>query len=582
MSFMTFVPLTARRVLELWCGDGAFARAYRRRNPTAAYTGFETDPRVAAIARNHIDHVVCTDPERLDAELIGEDSRFDLIIVPNALVREHADLLRRLTRWLRDDGHLLIRPPSDTHWSTYARISSTGPVRLHNDPVDKPPYRFAAETLEMILEANGFEIVRTDPLALSEDDASGAAWLRMARACARQLQRDAEAFMRRVAAAHYVILAGKRAARSEFRNLHVHVAVLAPEIMDIRTHLPARAMRSDPELSVTHGKAPIYLPTLARDAPKILVLQRPHYDELDTWRTNLAKCMKKGWLTVVEFDDHPHAPAAVMNRAPSALDWQRFGLYHAVQTSTVKLRDQFLPYNPEVRVFPNAVFDLPPFPRRTSPPRVFFGTIGRGKFAVEVASSLGRIGRDFPATKFIVVGDRAAFEALPVPDKSYHDILPYKDYLDLMSACEISLSPLADGPVEACKSDAKFLDAARGGVLTIASPTVYADTISDGVNGLIARQLDDWANLLALALADHDRRRAMARRAWEYVRDRRMFASQIPERREWYMDLWARRERLTDQLIARFPGLARELDESTGAHEPRREQPSLVQDVSVE
>jgi hypothetical protein len=105
------------------------------------------------------------------------------------------------------------------------------------------------------------------------------------------------------------------------------------------------------------------------------------------------------------------------------------------------------------------------------------------------------------------------------------------------------------------KSDAKFLDAARAGVLTIASPTIYDRVIEHGVNGLLAPRVEDWAPLLIRALAEPAWRQAMARRAWDYVRRERMFANQVALRRDWYLDLWARREELNAGLIARTPGL---------------------------
>jgi hypothetical protein len=47
----------------------------------------------------------------------------------------------------------------------------------------------------------------------------------------------------------------------------------------------------------------------------------------------------------------------------------------------------------------------------------------------------------------------------------------------------------------------------------------------------------------------------MARRAWAYVRDERMFADQVALRRDWYLDLWSRRDALNAALLARMPGL---------------------------
>jgi len=137
--------------------------------------------------------------------------------------------------------------------------------------------------------------------------------------------------------------------------------------------------------------------------------------------------------------------------------------------------------------------------------------------------------------------------------------VPYEHYLELMADSAVSLSPIEGRLHQDTKSDAKFLDAASRGVLTIASPTIYAETIRHGVTGLIAGRVEDWAPLLAGALRDEPRRLAMAQAAWTYVRDQRMFAAQLPERLAWYRSLWARREALSAGVIERLPGLAQAL-----------------------
>jgi glycosyltransferase involved in cell wall biosynthesis len=269
----------------------------------------------------------------------------------------------------------------------------------------------------------------------------------------------------------------------------------------------------------------------------------------------MAEAIASGWVVVLEFDDHPRLIAELTGDPGAPPDWGRFAYQHAIQVSTPALKTFFQAYNPQVAVFPNAVFDLQPFPRGRDRPRVFFGGALRGPFVAEVARSLGPAIAAHPRTEFTVVGDRAFFEALPTGHKEFHDYLPYEGYLALMRRCAISLSPLEDRPLIETKSDAKFLDAASVGALTIASPPVYAATVVDGVNGLIARELDDWPRLLARALADPAWREGMARAAWDYVRAERMFAQQVPARKAWYRDLWARRDALNRALYARLPGL---------------------------
>jgi hypothetical protein len=338
--------------------------------------------------------------------------------------------------------------------------------------------------------------------------------------------------------------------------MRVEMVAFATFLMDVRTRLPTRGLRSDPELVVAYASAPHTPSPATLDAPKVLVLQRRGIAPLDVLRGELAYAIAQGWLVVIEYDDHPGLVAEALGRPFGADDLRRFGYAHAIQTTTDGLMRFFGGINPEVRVFENAVFELAPFPTAAPPRRVFYGAVSRGGFGVEVARSLAPVVAAFPDVAFEVLGDRAVFDALPTENKRYADFLPYEAYLARMAGCAVSLSPIEGLPMREMKSDAKFLDAARAGVLTIASPLIYEHVIAHGENGLIARGLEDWAQLLGEALGRADWRVAMARRAWDYVRNERMFAGQIAARRAWYRELWARRAELNEAAFARIPGLA--------------------------
>lgn len=352
-----------------------------------------------------------------------------------------------------------------------------------------------------------------------------------------------------------LVLVGRKAGGPADPPLLVQFAAFAPRLMDIRTSLPSLALRTDPGLVFACQKIPVSLPPTPPGAPKVIILQRPNDTDTDKLRQLSLACIREGWVIVIEHDDHPSLVAAVGKRPVRDTDWLRFSLVHAVQTSTEQLAEAYRPYNPEVRVFPNAVFELPPL-REDKPPRVFYGAVGRGPFAAEVARSLGPVTARRPDAEFEVVGDRAVFDALPTDRKRFHDYLPYADYLRLMGECAVSLSPIEDRPFLDTKSDAKFLDAASAGAVILASPTIYAGAVRHGDTGLIAERLEDWAPLLSMALEDEPMRRRIARQAWGYVRDERMFAYQIEARSAWYHELWRRREELAAALFARDPKLA--------------------------
>lgn len=330
-----------------------------------------------------------------------------------------------------------------------------------------------------------------------------------------------------------------------------HFTTFAPELLDVRTRLPAHALRTDPRLVFTFRAPPFRPPELPPELPRVAVLQRPSMRDAAAWRAGIAECVRRGWVVVVEHDDHPELVARTAGREVDEADWARFRCAHAVQTSTPRLAEVFGALNPEVRVFPNAAFELGPEPQGRAR-RVFYGALQRGPLAVEVARSLGPVVARLPDVEFEVVGDKAVFDALPTDRKRQHDILPYEAYLDLMGTCAVSLSPVDGRPFMDAKSDLKFVEAAARGCVTLASPTIYAATLRHGETGLIAERPQDWAPLLTGLLEDEPNRLRLARNAWAHVREERMFADQIADRVTWYRDLWERREALTAALMERM------------------------------
>ncbi|HEY3951467.1 glycosyltransferase family protein [Phenylobacterium sp.] len=337
--------------------------------------------------------------------------------------------------------------------------------------------------------------------------------------------------------------------------LFLHYAALAPLLMDIRTRLPATGLAADPDLRVFYDTPPISIPMPPREAPKVLLIQRPLTSSEDYWRKTMARHLREGWVVAMEYDDYPPLIAEVKGSEHDPRIMRTFGFMHAIQTASPPLVELFRPFNPEVELVPNAVFDLAPFPEGPRPRRVFYGGVIRGRFAVEVAASLGPALEGLDDVEVVVIGDREVFDALPTANKRYYEYMGYEAYLELMAECTVSLSPIEALPFRDTKSDAKFLDAARAGVLTIASPTIYDRVIRHGENGLLARETTDWAPLLRQALTDEPMRERMARAAWDYVRGERMFADQAAQRRDWFWDLWARREALNEALMDRLPGL---------------------------
>ena len=121
-----------------------------------------------------------------------------------------------------------------------------------------------------------------------------------------------------------------------------------------------------------------------------------------------------------------------------------------------------------------------------------------------------------------------------------------------MASCDVVLSPLEGTEGEVFKSDIKFLEAARCGAVMIASPCVYEDTIQSGVNGFIARDLEDWPKSLSRLATDPSLLNAVAETSWRQVGAERMMSGQVASRTAWYRSLYARRTDLDHALTARW------------------------------
>src|SRR3954447_10578139 len=117
------IPLSARTVLVVGCGDGAMIAPYRRMNPRARLLGIETDPEAAALAAGYMDEVSGADPASGDLpfDLPGG---IDCILyrgIPEH-VAEPASLLGRHAAALSPDGVMLIHVANRAHWRMTHRL----------------------------------------------------------------------------------------------------------------------------------------------------------------------------------------------------------------------------------------------------------------------------------------------------------------------------------------------------------------------------------------------------------------------------------------------------------------------------
>lgn len=556
-----WTPLSASRLLEIGCGEGEFAAEYKRRNPLADYTATGTDEAAAAVAQTRVDRLLRGEFEALDDRELARGGPFDVVVLNGGLgrMRDPVGALARLRTLLGPGGVLVCSLPNAAHWTALAElIQGRWPPR-RGPLFEGAQHFFTLEALHAALRQAGFTPLKSKLVKSPAGDEAARRVLPALAGAAEFLGLQREAFLRSAGTAHHVVVA--EPAHPESRGAagvaKVVFSAMAPRFLEARAHLPAQQLNSLADLSIEFQQREFRADAGAPWAPQIAILQRVRVVDRAKYMASIARLVAKDWLMVADLDDHPALLAAVQGTKESE-KWLPLTAAHAVQTSTPALAEAIRAHNPEVALFPNAVFDLPPFAAREGEaPRVFYGALNREGYSAQVAEALRPCLEARPETEFLVVSDRAFFDALPTERKTFRPSLPYDQYLDVMGGCHILLSPLEGTFGESFKSDIKFLEASARSLATIASPVVYGETVVRGETGLLALSLEDWPAALGRLLDEPGLRTTLARKAWDYVRRERMFAYQTQARRDWLFSLWERRASLTAALFERRPELAR-------------------------
>jgi len=161
-DLLPFVPVEARSMIELGCGEGALGAAVKQRQ-RARVVGVEIDRAAAAIARKRIDDVYCGDVEEI-VSLLHE--RFDCIVASEII--EHVvdpwALLSELRRIAAPGGQLILSIPNLGHASVindllqgrfdyvYIGLSCVGHLRF-----------FTRRSIEEMLRIAGWAVLEITP-----------------------------------------------------------------------------------------------------------------------------------------------------------------------------------------------------------------------------------------------------------------------------------------------------------------------------------------------------------------------------------------------------------------------------------
>ena len=554
------IPLTARIVLEVGCAQGALGEAYLRRNPRARYLGIDADAASLQIARRRLTEVACADVEAKPMPFA--DQKIDCIIYGDVL--EHLSdpwtLLKRHAELLAPDGTVLVCTPNVEHWSLTQRLLSGGFDYQDSGLLDRTHLRwFTARTMGNALAQAGLELADLAPRPVETGGAQ--AFVKALAPGLRASGIDPQEYFTRAWPLQYIWRARKAppgplgSAPRRAGRIFINATALPPQggVSEVRVVQPHRALKTD---SAVLGRVTpeAELPDFNAQIPHIAILHRPLLLGEDGL-ARIKNLLAKNYVIVSEFDDHPNFMA---ERGVNLDQLLTFNSVHAIQTSTAALAEVLRQQNPEIAVFPNAIFELPELTNFTQPETLtlFFGALNREGDWAPLMPALNAVARHAGGRlKFSVVHDRGFFDALDTAEKKFTPSCDYATYMKLLGEAEIALMPLADTPFNRAKSDLKFIEAAACRVASLASTIVYASVIEPGKTGLLFEDPASLQSQLMALLAQPQTALQIAAAARNYVASHRMLAYQVAERTAWYRQLWENRVALNQALRRRAPAV---------------------------
>ena len=545
VNLLNLIPRNAALVIEIGCGAGTLGREYKTLNPFCRYIGVEYNPEAAEQARTVLDVVYCADVEAVKfLDILQEDEKIDCLIYGDVLehLRDPWRVLKEHAAWLSKRGQVLASIPNTQNWWLLRSLLAGFWRYTDQGLLDRTHLRFF--TLDSILDMfkqSGLlvnEVVTTTNDAPDRENVLNI----LTPIVSKFSGADGQNIRMQLSAFQYVVRASAR--QPQYK---ISLQALLGETLvcsRVRISEPHAFCQTHPMVRVAESKGSLQLLPEVADENRVFIWQRisPPSFQLQ------AELLQRGYLIIYEIDDDPQR----WREAYEQSDYLAFRSCHAVQVSTEVLAETVRQYNPHVMAFPNQMAILPP-PRvyGEGEVRLFFGALNREQDWPEIIPIINDClrGTDHRVT---VVHDRLFFEALQTENKEFVQLCPYERYQQLLAQADIAFLPLSDTRFNRMKSDLKFIECAANGVVALASPVVYDQTIQDGGTGLIYRTPQEFGEKLSRLLQDAPWRRAIADRAYQWVKENRMLCLHYEKRLKWYEELRSQYDALTEEIYQRM------------------------------
>lgn len=159
-EMMAFIPLNAKHILEIGCGNGAFGKLIKERQD-CTYWGIEPQKELAALAQKNLDVFLSNTLEKCH-DL--PDKYFDCIIFNDVL--EHmidpSSIIKNCKSILAQNGHIVSSIPNIRHIPYLYRLSYKGEFEYEDAGImDNTHLKFfTSKSIVNLFRRHGFEIVK--------------------------------------------------------------------------------------------------------------------------------------------------------------------------------------------------------------------------------------------------------------------------------------------------------------------------------------------------------------------------------------------------------------------------------------
>ena len=301
---------------------------------------------------------------------------------------------------------------------------------------------------------------------------------------------------------------------------------------------------------------------------KIFINQRISMPSFTEGKNFFETLKAANYLYLSEMDDNPN----LWRNDYEKTGWINFAGAHAVQTSTEYLADFLRQFNPNVKVFDNQLRKIQSprnfnkeFNQKNRPVTIFFGALNRDKDFAEILPVINDIAKTYgKKILFKIIARQKLFDSVEAENKillgnpNVYDgqYVSYEEYENALHTSDIALLPLIDNEFNRSKSDLKFIECASGGAVVLASPVAYAKTVKDGETGFIFHDAREFDEKLRMLIFNKTKRREVAKKAYDYVKNNRLMSQHYEERIDWYKELFARLPELNKETQARIDKIA--------------------------